>query len=324
MFGSVFEFEWELPADGDGYTVVERSRTWPDKGPMEPVLVRRDGAAFRTYRPIRKAISLYRELAETKPTPAGVLAFANRYGWLGLAGDGTDVPVEPLRVWYTSTARLKRAVRVWDMVRVEGEAGLAKVIKWDGPSVVRYHDPEGQRRPASSHMSAEERRSYEGYDIIGQSREPDRVRAQIRYGDLIEPALLFVQNHVNGELAQGAAPQLVWSARRLGADPKDKRPGAVLQDVPLHLMGAVYVQFAQAVHAERESRRCAECGRWFELAEELTRSDRQTCSNSCRTRAYRRRQKRAVQLHAEGWTSRAIAKELDSTVKTVRKWVTTK
>jgi hypothetical protein len=59
------------------------------------------------------------------------------------------------------------------------------------------------------------------------------------------------------------------------------------------------------------------------IASGVNRADKQTCSQTCRTRLYRQRKERAVVLHAQGKTARAIGRELDAKVDAVTKWITT-
>jgi DNA invertase Pin-like site-specific DNA recombinase len=51
------------------------------------------------------------------------------------------------------------------------------------------------------------------------------------------------------------------------------------------------------------------------------RAERQPCSDPCRVPAYRARQEQARELASAGKTAREIAKELGSTVDTVKKWI---
>ena len=51
------------------------------------------------------------------------------------------------------------------------------------------------------------------------------------------------------------------------------------------------------------------------------RTDKQFCSNACRTKAYRKRQAEAVRLHGEGRSLEEIARDLDSDPGTVRGWI---
>jgi hypothetical protein len=116
---------------------------------------------------------------------------------------------------------------------------------------------------------------------------------------------------VNDRLAGAAAPRLT----------RDRRSGRpVLQDFPLSLLGAVWLQFARAVGGNKEYRACASCERWFEVSPETARTNRQFCSEACRSRAYRDRKGRAVELRAEGWSFDRIAGELGSDLDTVKGW----
>jgi hypothetical protein len=63
--------------------------------------------------------------------------------------------------------------------------------------------------------------------------------------------------------------------------------------LPNSLAGAIWLQFAQAVDARTDFRRCAECRRWFKVAPDAARSDKSYCGGACRARAYRRRKVRA-------------------------------
>jgi hypothetical protein len=55
----------------------------------------------------------------------------------------------------------------------------------------------------------------------------------------------------------------------------------------------------------------------------VARSHRRFCSNACKTKAHRNKQDRARQLFTvEKKTFEEIAKELDSDVATVRRWIT--
>jgi hypothetical protein len=116
-----------------------------------------------------------------------------------------------------------------------------------------------------------------------------------------------------------------FSMRKLiGLEPRwDASCGrVVLQNTPLSLLGAIYLQFVLAINNVTSSRRCEACGRWFEVAPDRSRSDRTTCSGTCRTRIYRDRQDRARRLFAKGKKPKQIAKELGSDENTIKKWIT--
>jgi hypothetical protein len=121
-----------------------------------------------------------------------------------------------------------------------------------------------------------------------------------------------MQNLINEHLHHRASPRLLWeqSRDRLG-----------LYIVPEGLIGALWLQFARAVERDARFRQCPECTTWFEVAPGRGRTDKQFCSNACRTKAYRKRQALAVRLHGEGRSLEDIARELDSDPDTVRGWI---
>jgi hypothetical protein len=131
-------------------------------------------------------------------------------------------------------------------------------------------------------------------------------------GDLVKPALHYVQSTINRQLEGRASPRLLWDAKR-------ERLGLYI--VPDGLVGALWLQFARAVERDSQFRQCAECGIWFELAPGTARADKLYCSTPCRTKAYRKRQAEAVRLHGEGRSIEDIARELESEPETVRGWL---
>jgi hypothetical protein len=85
----------------------------------------------------------------------------------------------------------------------------------------------------------------------------------------------------------------------------------------------MWLQFAQAIGGDRKYRACKECGKWFEVSTSDTgfRINRLFCSDACESKDYRDRKARAGALKAEGRSNKDIAKELDTDVETIQKWV---
>jgi hypothetical protein len=131
-------------------------------------------------------------------------------------------------------------------------------------------------------------------------------------GDLVQPALHYLQSKINEKLDGRASPRLLWDAKR-------ERLGLYI--VPAGLVGALWLQFARAVERDSKFRQCAECGIWFELAPGTARADKLYCSTPCRTKAYRKRQAEAARLHGEGCSVEDIARALESDPETVRGWI---
>ncbi|MBL8794292.1 MAG: hypothetical protein JNM56_10325 [Planctomycetia bacterium] len=94
-----------------------------------------------------------------------------------------------------------------------------------------------------------------------------------------------------------------------------------LQIVPQNLLGALWLQLAQAVDSGKELRACQTCGRWFEVSLDAFRKSRSYCGESCRSKAYRQRKEQAVQLAAAGKKPQDIAKEVGSDLASIRKWL---
>jgi hypothetical protein len=148
--------------------------------------------------------------------------------------------------------------------------------------------------------------------LIASTHLGDEVLDRFVRGDLVKPALHYVQSVINKQLQKRASPRLLWDANR-------ERLGLYI--VPEGLIGALWLQFARAVERDSQFRQCAECGIWFELAPGTARSDKLYCSTPCRTKAYRKRQAEAARLHGEGRSLDDIARDLESEPDTVRGWI---
>ena len=147
---------------------------------------------------------------------------------------------------------------------------------------------------------------------IADTHLGDDVLGRFVRGDLVKPALHYVQSTINQHLENRTGARLLWDAKRARLD---------LYTSPVDLIGAVWLQFARAVERDSKFRQCAECGIWFELAPGTARADKLYCSTPCRTKAYRKRQAEAARLHGEGRSLEDIARELDSDPDTVRGWI---
>lgn len=120
-----------------------------------------------------------------------------------------------------------------------------------------------------------------------------------------------VQRAVNAKLSAETGARLLWVA---------DEGHLALRLRPDSLLGALWLQLAQAIDGNARYRSCRVCSAWFELHPDRARTDRAYCSDACRFKAYRGRQARAKQLHSEGHDVEAIARELGSDTVTIRKW----
>jgi hypothetical protein len=304
------------------WRVAEGGYRWVESHPIrEPDQVR---CPFLTHgRPIGAGgfSGLFRVFADIAPAPEAITAFADRFGPLGgnLAKqiplyDQTDakkVPVgtgEPLEAWGAEILTMSYAIELWEAARNGDVASLANVIFWkpDGSGVeILGHPgvPPGQLPQAPANVE----RAWIAGTHLG-----DDVLGRFTQGDLVKPALHYVQSTVNRQLEGRASPRLLWDAKR-------ERLGLYI--VPDGLVGALWLQFARAVERDSQFRQCAECGIWFELARGTARADKLYCSTPCRTKAYRKRQAEAARLHTEGRSLEGIARELGSDPDIVHGWI---
>jgi Putative ATPase subunit of terminase (gpP-like) len=317
MRREAFTLAWHRPkrSGGSGYEWAESRHGGRDEG-GRLVLVPKPDAEEEVYWPLIGNPAFYQILAKTPPTPEGILGFANRYGRLGLTRlyqstvDGRTG--ELLDLWQNVIRWLGNALGLWHMAHENDRRGLEEVIWWiDESTVVNVH-----RDDRKGWLEAVQGlgKDYRYEDIRRMAGVPEPYLSQIKPGEVIRPARLQLFNVINHSLRQGVvSPQLLW-------DPERDREE--LKDVPSSLLGAIYLQLAEAVFGKAPPRPCPVCGRWFDVSPKKNRADRVTCSRTCRTQAYRRRRYRARDLFAEGVSLKKIAKELGTDVETVEKWVT--
>ncbi|MCD6072886.1 MAG: hypothetical protein K0S42_3402 [Microvirga sp.] len=318
------QFPWRV-AEG-GYRWVDAHPMSESRQERRPFLTdgRPIGAgSFRVlqYQPLGAFSGLFRVFADTESSRDGIKAFADRFGPLG--GDiAASIPLydqphrkgvavgvgEPLAAWNQQILTMRFAVHVWEAARSGDVGRLEQIIFWekDGSGVQMLSHPELPLGQLPEPPALVERAWIAGTHL------GDDVLDRFVPGDLVKPALHYVQGTINKQLQRRASPILVWGANR-------ERLGLYI--VPDGLVGALWLQLARAVERDSHFRRCGECGIWFELAPGTARSDKLYCSTPCRTKAYRKRQAEAARLHAEGHAIEDIARRLESDPGTVRGWI---
>jgi hypothetical protein len=318
------QFPWQVAKDGYnwldscpiGESGQDRRSFLTDGRPIGA-----GGLRVVQYQPLAAFPGLFRVFADTEPNHDGIKAFADRFGPLGgeiakqiplydhLHAKGVPLGIgEPLGAWSTEILTMRFAIDIWEAAR-NGDVGrLERVISWteDGSGVQILSHPElpkGQLPEAPARVE----RAWIAGTHLG-----DDVLGRFVRGDLVKPALHYVQSTINKKLEGRASPRLLWDAKR-------ERLGLYI--VPAGLIGALWLQFARAVERNSRFRQCAECGTWFELAPGTARADKLYCSTPCRIKAYRKRQAEAARLHGEGRSIEDIARQLDSDPDTVRGWI---
>lgn len=278
------------------------------------------GLHVSEYQPLVAFPGLFRVFADTDPSPDGIKAFADRFGPLGRTVE-KPIPLddqrnakeglgmgESLAHWHEEILTMRLAIDIWEAARRGDVARLERVIFWtpDGTGIRIHSHPELAEGQLPDPPDRVERAS------IADTRLGDDVLGRFVRGDLVKPALHYVQSTINQHLENRTGARLLWDAKRARLE---------LYTSPVDLIGAVWLQFARAVDRDSQFRQCAECGIWFELAPGTARADKLYCSTPCRTKAYRKRQAEAVRLHGEGRSLEDIARDLDSDPGTVRGWI---
>lgn len=107
---------------------------------------------------------------------------------------------------------------------------------------------------------------------------------------------------------------------RLGFD-RAGEPRLTLE--PLTLIAAMWLQLALAITGDKSFVACKFCRRPFEISTDPTgfRSHREFCSNSCKTKDYRKRKRTALWLAANGKGVADISVKTSTEVTTVRAWL---
>jgi hypothetical protein len=323
MAGELAAFYWDVHAKGYDW-VPPRPASRP--GSTDPLLTRSAVGPPRTrvtrYTPLDRP-ALFRDFADTARTQEGVLRFANRYGPLGKGTGG-----ESFRLWQREITAIRQVVDLWALHQAGDPQGLASHIIWHkdaaGNDLVQYQSDSAAGPDADAAYPRDERdvdpetgdvpdlHSLSTTAVVAAKDHHPEWLERFRPGDVFLPALAFIQRRVNERLHELVTPRMLYD---VGQD------CMTLRLVPSTLLGALWLEFSEAVTQDRKFQRCQVCNSWFEIRPPATRSTRLYCSNTCRIRVQRSRAARARQLRADGKTVRHIARELGADVATVKRWV---
>ncbi len=244
------------------------------------------------YRPLEQRTGLFREFAELEPTENAVVAFANSFGMLGIEeGRSQETEFGSVRIQLGTLA-------VW---KQEIESFRRAVRLWD---VVRSGDQNKLAEVKSAWRLEERPNAIQELYHLNDTDPAMSLLAEIR---IIADAK--IANHlISRVLFAGNTPRLQLTL------------------MPKSLLGAMWLQFAIAVHGSKTFPECLQCGAPFEISRDLTgkKKGAQFCSTRCRVTHYRNRIERARQLGHDGKSPQQIARELGTEVRTVRAWMKSK
>lgn len=271
-------FHWEV--NRAGHEIVEVAnkpgRFITKRSPVKETSCQRQMAGW----------GLFQTFAEVESTEAGVLEFADQFGLLGdrrfTEALGRD-PLEPHRrrqgevfsAWQREIAEMHRVTTLWNRANANDSEWLSKHLIFEG-DLVAYPSPVGGVNPLL-HVSSADTVTLKEVGPL----EP---------GDLIKPARALVARMVDHHLKQSAAPRLFF-----GSKTKSGQGITHLRFVPNNFLGALWLQFAQAVAQDDRYFVCEVCGAWY-VAKRMQGSKpmRHYCPGSaCKSKA--QRQRRATQ-----------------------------
>ena len=307
-------FDLDVAVHVNGYEWVEAVyEEHPNSNP-QPFLVPRElFGDERHYNPLIEATGLFREFSELDMSKEAILAFANEYGGMrernqilrpgyGPGDSRARTPGDTMGGWCESIGYMKLAVRLWDMVRTDDLDGLSRYISWSsqGHLVFDSHPdlPVGQEAPWFSWRGLDE-------TTLCLKRKPS---------DLVQSARAVIALCVECNMGRNASVTV-----RLQDECE--------MQIYVSMMGlntALWFQFAQAVIGNRDYRQCRTCGRWYELHPDTARTNRLSCSDACRSKAYRQRKAEARRLFTEGIAVDEIARRLGTEPNTAHAWISSR
>jgi hypothetical protein len=293
------------------------------------------------YNPFAVTPHLFRTFANTVPLPTDILVFASRYGWLGA---GTSIKAqdheprtrrrtallgESYATWVRQIALMRDMVRLWDLCEAGNIEALSRHIRWDSEKVrvIYQSQPSGAAEDSSTPVCARphELLSYRRHqETIADNLPENPIRAildkesfefeRLTPGDVLLPALVYLERQINKQLEAEGEPRMLWDLHGIRLN---------LRFLPRNLLSMLWMQFACEVSGKVAYRECGSCKRWVRIGPDAARRSRLYCSNACRTRGLRDRQRAARALRSEGKSIEAIADELKSDAETIKKWVST-
>ena len=294
------------------------------------------GMAYRSvkhYAPLNTHTALFKEFAETEPTQEGVMAFAAKYG---LLTEGEEIAPkeapspppyylkgEPLMRWSSEIAMMRFLLNVWELAKNADVEGITDFLQREGVHLGITSDTRvGETSTLAPFFVAPPR-------LVGDGR-PDEMdpptpapyffappRGEPRVTTMQEYFTWYylrVLHRINECLEREVSPRLHWNLEL-------NRP--VLRFTPHDLLGALWLQFAEAISGNKEYRQCLKCHAWFELSPDVARTNKLYCSTACRSRAFRDREE-AKRLYKAGTSIEQIAKLKKEDPKTVKEWVESK
>jgi hypothetical protein len=218
---------------------------------------------------------VFLEFANLKRDAERIRHFANTYGNLFEPYGLSDSVVQrdtlkggsTLQAWAGEIADMRVLVEIWQATEDQKRrAKLKEIITWKGEDVMYSIKTPRRAMPAawlkSSHFTP---------------------------GDKLMPARYALQAEINRRLREPemlATPRLVWTQAIRKDSPAQDRYQRIIFTPP-NLLGALWLQFAQALARKYHLATCEECQKVFIVGPGSgKRADSETCGNACRQRRH--------------------------------------
>jgi hypothetical protein len=296
----LWQFAWDLNLSG--YELIEAlvpRRTYAKILPKDsatqeerkPPFVREkfladrrdsDGRFYR-YPVLCDETGLFRTFADTDwHSDDKIKEFANLYGRLGIEELIAHEVMwgERLSSWRNEIETMRKVILLSDWIEEGNMLNLGKVIVWasDGKSVY-YTESGGPSKVAHDHSIDPVFSSGVCCTIASDRVHPERI-GKMKPGDPVIPAWNYIQQTINARLQQhNVCPRLLWEGPRLS-----------FFIAPVSLIGALWLQFADAIARRPRFGRCDQCRKWFEFTRGK-RSDSRFCEIPCKNRWHRENSK---------------------------------
>ena len=233
--------------------------------------------AYEHYYPLQEHPNLFQTLARLEPTQKAILSFANTYGVLGGRSMDIEVPREggrveqrtgePLDYWQDEILDLRFLYNVWIALNkqdIESLSSLGELIGnvfWRRDEYMPWYS------------------STDSTDSLPRVHKPSE---RVTWIEMSKGAREHLCQEVSRRLEKWVSPKLQAS---------EDATADLLLFAPSNLIGAIWLQFAQAINGAKNWKQCPGCNMFFEVAKWATRSDRKTCSVKCRQRLSRKNKK---------------------------------
>ncbi|MEI6914774.1 MAG: hypothetical protein WCL39_06550 [Armatimonadota bacterium] len=248
------------------------------------------------YNPLEESPPLFLLFTQAKPRGKYCVEFAQRFGWLL---DEDSIYHSPCALWSTSEAIPDDPIGFAEPYGIWVEKWWLFSIAQDLWTAMRFGDIP-RIKAASAGISTDQER-----DLLMDNGIADDPKLDVARSILLRIVNSLMQTNV------AYLPTLT-----------SEGSGFDLSLRPNNLLAVMAAQLSTAIAGDHELRQCSQCGCWFTVRPPDTRSTRYFCSNKCRTKSHRERQKKALELQSKGKTLHEIASELEVDLETATFWAT--